>query len=75
MALVTALNMTDFCARLQQARHDLGLSQTAVAARAHMPLQAYNAIERGRKGLTVPTLHKLCQVLGVRSDYLLGLPH
>ncbi len=34
----------------------------------------YNALERGKRpGLRATTLYRLCQVLDVSADYLLGL--
>lgn len=70
----STLKRADFCARLRQARYERQLTQTTVAKRAHLCIQTYNAIERGRRGAGARTLAKLCLALDVSADYLLGLP-
>lgn len=71
----TDLDMQQLAERLLVARRRAGLTQTQVAWRADLHLGNYNEIERGKRpGLRVETLYRLCQVLGVGADYLLGLP-
>jgi transcriptional regulator with XRE-family HTH domain len=68
------VNMAQLAARLRRAREELELSQTAVAWAADLCPEHYNKIERGHTaGIRINTLYKLCRVLGVRADYLLGL--
>lgn len=68
------LDMPAFCLRLRTVREAKRLSQTTLACFADMSVSYYNDIERGRTpGLTANTLYKLCQVLGVSADALLGL--
>jgi ribosome-binding protein aMBF1 (putative translation factor) len=65
--------LQDVGKRIQAARaqHDWNQSDLARAvgrARQHLSL-----IERGEKMLTVPLLLEIAQVLGVSTDYLLGM--
>lgn len=69
------LHINAFAERLLLARRRKGLTQGQVATYADINPTHYNEIERGKNpGLRVATLYKLCHVLGVSADYLLGLP-
>ena len=67
------LDMEEVAQRLRRRRETIGLTQQAVAWRADMSQARYVTLERGRGGMQINTLYKLCQVLQVSSDYLLGL--
>jgi transcriptional regulator with XRE-family HTH domain len=70
----TDLNMQQFALRLRDVRQQRHLTQTQVAFRADLNLGNYNDLERGKRpGLRATTLYRLCQVLGVSADWLLGL--
>ena len=76
MTMVTFddLDMEQVGQRLRQARDLLGLTQEQVAWRANYTLANYNALEKGRRrDMNATTLYALCHVLGLSSDYLLGL--
>jgi len=67
------LDMRQFAARLRAARERAGLTQTQVALFAALNLGNYNELECGHKpGLRATTLYRLCQVLRVSADDLLG---
>jgi transcriptional regulator with XRE-family HTH domain len=55
------------------ARKRAALTQAEVARRVGVQLVAYGRIERGQMFPSVPTLRRLCEVLGIASDELLGL--
>jgi len=55
------------------ARMRLGLTQTDVAERVGMSMEVYSRLERGRMLPRTQTLRRLCEVLQVSSDTLLGV--
>jgi transcriptional regulator with XRE-family HTH domain len=57
----------------REARERLGLTQTQVANKVGLVPGVYGRIERGDMMPSVPTLHRICLVLGISSDALLGL--
>jgi len=68
------LDMQQVGKRLRDARDQLGLTQDQVAWRANYTLANYNALEKGhRRDMNASTLYALCHVLGISSDYVLGL--
>jgi transcriptional regulator with XRE-family HTH domain len=72
---LTDLNPQLIGQRLRDRRQARGLSQTHVAFVAGINLGNYNEIEHGkRQSFQVKTLYRLCQVLGMSADALLGLP-
>ena len=71
---VPDLNPRVIAQRLRTIRQARGMSQTDVAAAAKINLGNYNEIEHAkRQSFQVKILYRLCHVLGVRPDYLLGL--
>lgn len=68
------LDIAIFAERLRKTRLARDMTQGAVAQAAGLNKTHYNELERGKTpGLRVETLYKLCQVLHVSTDYLLGL--
>lgn len=68
------MDMIRFADRLRAIRQKRQLTQTQVAFRADINLGNYNDLEHGKRpGLRATTLYRLCQVLGVSADDLLGL--
>lgn len=60
--------------RLKQARINARLTQQEMADRLGVSQQAYQKIEVGRTSdMRISTLFKLCQILNVSSDWLIGL--
>ena len=57
----------------QAARRRLELTQAEVARRVGVQLEVYGRIERGEMFPSVPTLRRICVVLEIASDALLGL--
>ncbi|MCP3104125.1 helix-turn-helix domain-containing protein [Myxococcus sp. K15C18031901] len=57
----------------RRARARLGLTQAAVAERVGIAREVYGRLERGRVLPSVVTLRRLCQVLGLDANVLLGL--
>lgn len=54
-------------------RNELKLTQENTAEKMNVSVTFYGNIERGTKVLSVETLYRLCMVLGVSADYLMGL--
>jgi transcriptional regulator with XRE-family HTH domain len=59
--------------RARAAREALALTQAEVAEELGMSAEAYGRLERGKMMPSVPTLWKLCRILQVTADALLGL--
>lgn len=59
--------------RLLEARRRLGATQREVAQSAKIGAPDLSRFERGRRLPTVDKLHRLCAVLRVSADWLLGL--
>lgn len=60
--------------RLKQARLNAKLTQQEMATRLGVSQQAYQKIEIGRTAdMRISTLYKLCQILNVSADWLIGL--
>lgn len=57
--------------RIKAARETAGLTQERFSERIGVSVQYISDLERGKVGTSVPTLCKICDVLGVSSDYLL----
>ncbi|QSQ21625.1 helix-turn-helix transcriptional regulator [Pyxidicoccus parkwayensis] len=55
------------------ARVGLGLTQADVAERVGIAMEVYSRMERGKVLPSVTTLRRLCQVLRIGADSLLGL--
>jgi transcriptional regulator with XRE-family HTH domain len=55
------------------ARERLGLTQDEVAHEVDLVPSVYGYIERGNLVPSVPSLRRLCLVLGISSDALLGV--
>jgi len=50
---------------LRKHRESKGISQEAFAEQVHMHRTYYSAIERGEKNLTLSTLNRVCDGLGL----------
>jgi transcriptional regulator with XRE-family HTH domain len=59
--------------RLRSARTRAGLSRAEVARRVELTAAEYARLERGEALPGLPTLRRLCRVLSLESDELLGL--
>ncbi|MCP3137276.1 helix-turn-helix transcriptional regulator [Pyxidicoccus xibeiensis] len=60
-------------AAARAARARLGLTQADVAERVGIAMEVYSRMERGKVLPSVTTLRRLCQVLRIGADTLLGL--
>lgn len=60
--------------RLRAVREDRDMSQADMAAALGTTKQQYGKYERGEQEMTASRLAAVCRLLGVSSDYLLGLP-
>lgn len=54
-------------------RKELKLTQETVAEKMDISVAFYGHIERGTRVLSVETLYRLCVVLGLSADYLIGI--
>jgi transcriptional regulator with XRE-family HTH domain len=57
----------------REARERLGLTQAQVARKVGLVTGVYGRIERGDMMPSVPSLRRICLVLGISSDALLGV--
>lgn len=57
--------------QVKYARERAGLSQERFAERIDVSPQYVSDLERGVVGVSIPTLKRLCTVLGVTSDQIL----
>ncbi|NMO22791.1 helix-turn-helix transcriptional regulator [Pyxidicoccus fallax] len=57
----------------REARQRLGLTQSDVAERMGMAMEVYSRMERGKMLPRAQTLRRLCDVLQVSADTLLGV--
>ena len=57
---------------LKAARHEAGLTQEELAARAKLSREYVSKLERGQQSPTVDTLFRLCAILGVKASVLLS---
>lgn len=62
-----------FCEILKQTRIEQALSQKEMATLLNMSESGYAHWEQGRTEPSMEYLKKLCRVLQVSSDYLIGL--
>lgn len=67
------LSRGDIMKNLRSARNSLGLTQQQVADSLGIERPSYARYETGDRQPDVSTLIKLSQLLGVTTDYLLGL--
>ena len=57
--------------RIKAAREGAGLTQEQLAERIEVSPQYISDLERGVVGVSIPTLKRLCLVLGISSDSIL----
>ena len=65
--------MVGFGTKIRKAREDLGLKQSDVAALIPMNQSNYSKIERDAQQPNLEQLRKICKILKIDSNYLLGL--
>jgi len=66
--------MSNLPERLRQRGNDLGLSQSAAARQAGLDPRRYGHYVNGRRSPDYQTLLRICGVLGVTPDWVLGGP-
>jgi transcriptional regulator with XRE-family HTH domain len=59
-------------ARLRRRREQLGLTVTAVAAKAEIAQPYLTQLEQGQRSPGIDVLVRLCDTLDVSADWLLG---
>lgn len=57
--------------RIRQARENLGYTREKFAEKLDVSLSYLAELERGRTGISVKMLIKVCNVLGLSADYVL----
>lgn len=66
--------MTDVQIRLKQVRQSRKYTQKEMANRLGISQQAYQQLEAGKtEDMRISTLVKLCDILNVSADWLLGI--
>ena len=58
-------------ARIRKAREDLGYTREKFAELLDVSVSYMAEVERGRTGISVKMLIKICEVLGLSADYVL----
>jgi XRE family transcriptional regulator, regulator of sulfur utilization len=66
--------MSDVGARIAEVRRDRGWTQQEAADRLRIEVQSMQRIERGGSNLTIRTLVKIANCLGVRTKSLFDEP-
>jgi transcriptional regulator with XRE-family HTH domain len=62
-----------FQERLRTARTESGLTQKQVYEKLNLSPNGYASYEQGRTEPNLATLKKICEILDVSADYLIGL--
>ena len=57
--------------RIRQAREDMGYTREKFAEKLDVSVSYLAELERGRTGISVKMLVKVCNVLGLSADYVL----
>ena len=57
--------------RIRKAREDLGYTREQFAEKLGVSVSYLAEVERGRTGISVKMLIKVCEVLGLSADYVL----
>ena len=57
--------------RIRKAREDMGYTREQFAEKLDVSVSYLAELERGRTGISVKLLIKVCHVLGLSSDYIL----
>lgn len=57
--------------RIRKAREDMGYTREQFAEKLDVSVSYLAELERGRTGISVKMLIKVCNVLGLSSDYVL----
>ena len=65
--------MSVFSERLAQTRNHRGIKQQTIASELRVSRPAYSQWETGRNEPPLSTIVRLCHILDVSADYLLGL--
>ena len=65
--------MTFFSSRIRELRHEVDVTQKALAAGLGISERAYQYYELGAREPSISTLIALANYFGVSVDYLLGL--
>lgn len=63
--------LTDMGYRLKERRKQLDLTQEEVAERADLTCQTISTAETGKKALRPENIVKICNALGISTEYLL----
>lgn len=58
-------------ARIRRAREDRGYTREAFAEQLDVSVSYLAEVERGRTGISVKMLTRICRVLGLSADYIL----
>ena len=62
-----------FCEKLKEIREKRGLTGRSITQQLHIAAATYSGWEHGKREPSFEMLVKLCRILDVSADYLLGL--
>lgn len=61
-------------ANIKREREASGLTQEELAEKVNLEVKTLSKIERGKVGISVMTLHQICEVLHISSSVILSKP-
>ena len=71
LSLILLVEVMVLYTRIRKAREDLGYTREQIAEKLEVSVSYMAEVERGRTGISVKMLVKICEVLGLSADYVL----
>lgn len=71
LSLILSVEVMVLYTRIRKAREDLGYTREQIAEKLEVSVSYMAEVERGRTGISVKMLVKICEVLGLSADYVL----
>lgn len=71
LSLILSVEVMVLYTRIRKAREDLGYTREQIAEKLEVSVSYMAEVERGRTGISVKMLIKICDVLGLSADYVL----
>ena len=71
LSLILLVEVMVLYTRIRKAREDLGYTREQFAEKLEVSVSYMAEVERGRTGISVKMLVKICEVLGLSADYVL----
>ena len=71
LSIILSVEVMVLYTRIRKAREDLGYTREQIAEKLEVSVSYMAEVERGRTGISVKMLVKICEVLGLSADYVL----